>query len=133
MGEKDEGMVNELPQQNGYEDIQSESSTSQNGIKIWVEIPKVSDNTDKGTGDVETSETGNNEAEHEGNNACHPMVTRSKAGILKPRVYTADLTLSSLDEVEPINLNEALKSEKWCKAMKEEMQMGIQTESWCKW
>ncbi|KAL2532943.1 cysteine-rich RLK (RECEPTOR-like protein kinase) 8 [Abeliophyllum distichum] len=130
MSEKDEGMVNELPQQNDHEDIQSKSSTSQNGIKIWVEIPKGSDDTDKSRGNDEISETGNDEAEYEGDNAGHPMVTRSKVGIVKPRVYTTDLTLSSVDEMEPVNLNEALKSEKWCKAMKEECDALMKNQTW---
>ncbi|KAL2475264.1 Retrovirus-related pol polyprotein from transposon tnt 1-94 [Abeliophyllum distichum] len=45
--EKDEGMVNKLPQQNEHENIQSESLGSQSGIEIWVEMPKVADDTDK--------------------------------------------------------------------------------------
>ncbi|KAL2524509.1 Integrase catalytic domain-containing protein [Abeliophyllum distichum] len=82
MIENDEGMVNKLPQQSEHEDIQSESSDSQAGIKIWVEMPKVANDADKYRGNDEISEIGNDVVEYggdDGDKYGHPMVTRSKA------------------------------------------------------
>ena len=45
----------------------------------------------------------------------HPMQTRSKSSIYKPKILTA-----SLDEIEPTTVNEALGSNYWRKAISEE-------------
>ncbi|KAL2485872.1 Uncharacterized protein Adt_30628 [Abeliophyllum distichum] len=92
----------------GQRDTQPEASESQAGIKIWVDMPEIEKNAD---------------------NAGHHMLTRSKAGMIKPRTYTTAM-LHSLDEMEPINLEEAQKSEKWCKAMKEEYDALIKNQTW---
>ncbi len=43
------------------------------------------------------------------------MITRSKSGIFKPKIYTAQM-----NEVEPASHDQAIKHEKWKKAMDEE-------------
>ncbi|KAL2466636.1 Retrovirus-related Pol polyprotein from transposon RE1 [Abeliophyllum distichum] len=117
--ENDE-VVNEQSQQNGHETIQPESSESQSRIKIWVEMPTVAEDADKNRGNKEISEIGIDEVK------CGGV----EAGIMKPKVYSTDVTLPSLDEIEPGNLNEALKSEKWCKAMKEEYDALMKNQTW---
>lgn len=43
------------------------------------------------------------------------MVTRERSGILKPKVYTANLDIE-----EPCNFQQAMQSEKWKAAMNDE-------------
>ncbi|KAL2517563.1 Uncharacterized protein Adt_13810 [Abeliophyllum distichum] len=56
------------------------------------------------------------EVEQETEKCRHPMMTRLKAGIVKPKAYMIDAISHCTDEVEPGCLDEALKSEKWYKA-----------------
>ncbi|KAL2481037.1 CCHC-type domain-containing protein [Abeliophyllum distichum] len=79
---------------------------------------------------VTTDKDNVDKAKEYGDKFGNPMVTRSKAGIVKPKVYTADAISHSLDEIEPISLDEVLKSEKWCKAMKEEYDALIKNQTW---
>ncbi|KAL2526986.1 putative mitochondrial protein [Abeliophyllum distichum] len=106
----DEGLNNKLSQQLEHRDIQPESLESQDGIRIWVDMPEVGHDADK---------------------CGHPMVTRSMVGIVKPKVCIAAAVSDSLDEIEPVSfsLDEALKSEKWCKAMKEEYDALIKNQT----
>lgn len=55
----------------------------------------------------------------------HPMVTRSKVGIFKPKVYTTELSL-----VEPKDVYEALLVPSWKKAVDEEFQALIKNDMW---
>ena len=45
----------------------------------------------------------------------HPMITRGKAGIFKPKVYIVVLLHKELDTVQ-----EAINDERWLQAMKDE-------------
>ena len=47
----------------------------------------------------------------------HPMVTRSKAGIFKPKLYQVS---SKTQPLLPKNTSDALKDPKWKKAMEDE-------------
>ncbi|KAH9679450.1 retrovirus-related pol polyprotein from transposon RE1 [Citrus sinensis] len=55
----------------------------------------------------------------------HKMITRSKSGIFKPKLYTATLI-----NKEPDTIQEALKDKNWYKAMKEEYEALIRNETW---
>ena len=55
----------------------------------------------------------------------HQMITRSKAGIFKPKVYIADLV-----HKEPDTVHEALNDSKWLQAMKEEYDALISNDTW---
>ena len=50
----------------------------------------------------------------------HPMTTRSKVGIFKPKIFTIESTTKQLTS-EPNSVTEASKSNKWKKAMKVEI------------
>ncbi|KAH9736625.1 retrovirus-related pol polyprotein from transposon RE1 [Citrus sinensis] len=58
----------------------------------------------------------------------HPMVTRSKAGIFKPK--TTFLTTSSSPSHEPYSISEALADPKWLQAMKLEYQALMDNKTW---
>ena len=60
------------------------------------------------------------------------MVTRSKAGIFKKKIYTASTVSSSLIPIfaEPSNVQEALSSPKWKQAMTEEFNALMQNQTW---
>ena len=53
------------------------------------------------------------------------MITRSKAGIFKPKIYTVVLT-----HKEPDIMQEALNYSKWLQAMKEEYDALIKNNTW---
>ncbi|CAA0842042.1 cysteine-rich RLK (RECEPTOR-like protein kinase) 8, partial [Striga hermonthica] len=55
----------------------------------------------------------------------HPMVTRLKAGILKPRSL-----IGVVEEKEPSSLHEALESENWKEAMKSEYAALMKNKTW---
>ncbi|TXG54024.1 hypothetical protein EZV62_019280 [Acer yangbiense] len=55
----------------------------------------------------------------------HPMITRAKTGIYKPRVWLAEL-----DDNEPSTVQEALSHPKWFEAMKEEFQALRKNQTW---
>lgn len=59
----------------------------------------------------------------------HPMKTRSKSGIYKPRIHTTELT-SPPDDVKPSSPTQALLSPTWKKAMDEEFQTLMKNETW---
>ncbi|KAG8480454.1 hypothetical protein CXB51_024676 [Gossypium anomalum] len=56
---------------------------------------------------------------------CHPMQTRSKSGIFKPRVFS-----SVLDEKEPSTIDEAFQSAAWTAAAKAEYGALISNHTW---
>ncbi|TXG72772.1 hypothetical protein EZV62_001351 [Acer yangbiense] len=57
--------------------------------------------------------------------STHPMITRSKDGIFKPKIYSSHTKMKTIckenESIEPASVLEALKSEKWKKAMKGEL------------
>ncbi|KAH9726030.1 retrovirus-related pol polyprotein from transposon RE1 [Citrus sinensis] len=55
----------------------------------------------------------------------HPMTTRSKVGIFKPKLYTATLL-----HKEPDSVYEAIQNPKWLTAMKEEYAALMQNGTW---
>ncbi|KAG8495625.1 hypothetical protein CXB51_013396 [Gossypium anomalum] len=56
---------------------------------------------------------------------CHPMQTRPKSGIFKPRVFS-----SVLDEKEPSTIDEAFQSAAWTAAAKAEYGALISNHTW---
>lgn len=52
----------------------------------------------------------------------HPMVTRAKAGIFKPKSY--------LTETEPLSVKDALQSPHWLAAMQDELQALTKNKTW---
>ncbi|KAL4368436.1 hypothetical protein GQ457_05G012080 [Hibiscus cannabinus] len=50
--------------------------------------------------------------------SCHPMVTRSKSGVIKPKVFLAEGV--SLELPEPKNILQALETKEWSQARKVE-------------
>ncbi|KAL3634153.1 hypothetical protein CASFOL_021207 [Castilleja foliolosa] len=57
----------------------------------------------------------------------HPMVTRAKVGIHKPRILSAEKVEN---DYEPRNVNEALKSAVWKKAMQDEYEALLRNKTW---
>ena len=57
----------------------------------------------------------------------HPMVTRSKAGIFKPKLYQIS---TQPQTTLPSNASEALKEPSWKKVMKDEYNALIKNETW---
>ncbi|KAH9803128.1 G-type lectin S-receptor-like serine/threonine-protein kinase [Citrus sinensis] len=55
----------------------------------------------------------------------HKMITRSKSGIFKPKLYT-----TTLINKEPDTIQEALNDKNWYKAMKEEYEALIRNKTW---
>ena len=53
------------------------------------------------------------------------MVTRSKSGIFKPKVYITTLT-----NKEPSTVQEALSDQNWHQAMKDEYEALLRNETW---
>lgn len=62
-------------------------------------------------------------------NIGHQMITGSKAEIFKPKIY-ASLVVDELIETEPANVDEALSSSSWKKAMQEEYDTLMKNETW---
>ncbi|KAE8655186.1 Endoglucanase 20 [Hibiscus syriacus] len=56
---------------------------------------------------------------------AHPMCTRSKAGVFKPKTF-----ISSYDEVIPTTVHEAFQSEKWTAAIHDELNALQQNGTW---
>ncbi|CAI9773311.1 unnamed protein product [Fraxinus pennsylvanica] len=57
----------------------------------------------------------------------HPMITRGKAGVFKPKVYLGN---STGNISEPKNVTEAMMNDDWKKAMGEEFNALTKTETW---
>ncbi|KAH9646461.1 retrovirus-related pol polyprotein from transposon RE2 [Citrus sinensis] len=57
--------------------------------------------------------------------SSHPMITRSKSGIFKPKVYTVTLA-----NKEPSTVQEALSSQNWHQAMVDEYEALIKNKTW---
>ncbi|KAH9706324.1 retrovirus-related pol polyprotein from transposon RE1 [Citrus sinensis] len=57
--------------------------------------------------------------------SSHPMITRSKSGIFKPKVYTVTLA-----NKEPSTVQEALSSQNWHQAMVDEYAALVKNETW---
>lgn len=55
----------------------------------------------------------------------HHMITRSKSGIFKPKVYSV-----SISSIEPHNYDQAIKNDVWKKAMDEEYNALIKNQTW---
>ena len=55
----------------------------------------------------------------------HQMITKSKCGIFKPKLYTAVLPNS-----EPNTVREALNDQNWYRAMRDEYKTLIRNETW---
>ncbi|KAG8498559.1 hypothetical protein CXB51_004875 [Gossypium anomalum] len=55
----------------------------------------------------------------------HPMQTRSKNGIFKPKVFSAELS-----ETEPATIEEALASKEWALAAQQEYEALLKNETW---
>ncbi|KAA3477498.1 Retrovirus-related Pol polyprotein from transposon TNT 1-94 [Gossypium australe] len=56
---------------------------------------------------------------------CHPMLTRSKHGIFKPKMFS-----TILDEKEPLTIIEAFKSSTWTVAAQAEYAASIANNTW---
>lgn len=59
-------------------------------------------------------------------NNAHPMITRSKAGIFKPRLYSTH----SMADSEPNSIEEALSNSKWNTTMMQEYKALIKNKTW---
>lgn len=57
----------------------------------------------------------------------HPMQTRAKAGIFKPKALSAQI---SFDDIEPQNFQHALRSPAWKKAMQNELSALARNQTW---
>ena len=112
--------TNNLHQQESSSNSLSEPSTSQ-------VIPQIS----KSTQTQPEPQTSNQQyTEYNPNRILnsqptHKMITRTKSGIFKPKLYTATLI-----NKEPDTVPEALNDKNWYKAMKEEYEALIRNETW---
>ena len=61
-------------------------------------------------------------------NPSHPMITRAKAGIFKPKAYN---TKKALSLETPSNVAEALSDNNWKLAMQDEFNALIKNQTWC--
>nr|KYP59043.1 Retrovirus-related Pol polyprotein from transposon TNT 1-94 [Cajanus cajan] len=62
---------------------------------------------------------------------AHSMTTHAKAGIFRPKIYTAKATDHIYDStIEPHTVKEALSKPEWCQAMKEEYEALIKNNTW---
>lgn len=59
----------------------------------------------------------------------HPMVTRAKAGIFKPKVYIGEAKFN-LNDHEPVSIKEALEHSGWKQAMVDEIAALNRTNTW---
>ncbi|KAH9697122.1 retrovirus-related pol polyprotein from transposon RE2 [Citrus sinensis] len=57
--------------------------------------------------------------------STHPMITRAKAGIFKPKAF-----LTAHNSLEPSNVDEALSDSKWKAAMQDEFDALIRNKTW---
>jgi len=57
---------------------------------------------------------------------AHPMITRSKVGVFKPKTYTTTVSYAH----EPVSLKAALSSSSWLKAMQDEYRALLQNRTW---
>lgn len=57
--------------------------------------------------------------------ATHPMITRAKAGIFKPKTY-----LAAIQDLEPSSVKTALQDSRWFLAMKEEFEALQRNQTW---
>lgn len=57
------------------------------------------------------------------------MITRSKAGIFKPKIYTSQITLP-LAHIEPDSVEKAMTIKEWKEAMDEECAVLIKNQTW---
>ena len=57
---------------------------------------------------------------------AHPMITRSKAGVFKPKTYTTTVSYAH----EPVSLKVALSSSSWLPAMQDEYRALLQNRTW---
>ncbi|KAH9786678.1 retrovirus-related pol polyprotein from transposon RE1 [Citrus sinensis] len=57
--------------------------------------------------------------------SIHPMVTRAKSGIFKPKTY-----LAATQDIEPTSVKTTLSSQKWYMAMKEEVDALHRNQTW---
>jgi len=69
----------------------------------------------------------NNDNNHLENSNSHPMVTRAKAGIFKPKLYNS---VTSSFSSEPSTIKEALASSSWFQAMQQEYHALLQNKTW---
>lgn len=91
------------------------SDSSNATIPLIVELPIVNDSQPVDSTNIVCPAAGN-----------HPMVTRSKVGIHKPRIYH-DVVL---DDQEPSSYTEALTHKPWRAAMEEEYNALIRNKTW---
>lgn len=59
--------------------------------------------------------------------STHPMVTQSKVGIFKPKLYNAGLSCGTYI---PINRHEALQDVNWKQAMEAKFQALMRNQTW---
>ncbi|KAH9716509.1 retrovirus-related pol polyprotein from transposon RE1 [Citrus sinensis] len=73
------------------------------------------------------TETNNQNLPTQNTLSSHPMVTRSKAGIFKPKLYQVS---SKTQPLLPKNTLDALKDPKWKKAMEDEYHALMKSKTW---
>ncbi|KAL2466168.1 cysteine-rich RLK (RECEPTOR-like protein kinase) 8 [Abeliophyllum distichum] len=62
----------------------------------------------------------------------HPMITRGKAGVFKPKVYAGQAAeyIEKSGESEPLSVEEAMSNIKWKNAMKDEFDALVKNKTW---
>ncbi|KAH9678443.1 retrovirus-related pol polyprotein from transposon RE1 [Citrus sinensis] len=111
---------------------QQPSHTDRNNPSAPTMLPYVPDTTSDQSSDENSQNQHNNNTSHLNQTVVtpsslnqNPMITRGKAGIFKPKVYTAVLL-----HKEPGTVQEAINDEKWFQAMKAEYDALMSNGTW---
>ena len=110
---------------------QQPSNTNTNNPSVPIMLPFVPDTTYDQSPD-EISQNQHNNASHPNQTVLtsqslnhHPMITRGKTCIFKPKVYTVVLL-----HKEPDTVQEAIKDKRWFQAMKTEYDALMSNGNW---
>lgn len=116
-----------LPENTNNLNQQESSSYSLSEPSISQVIPQIPESTQTQPGPQTSNQqhTEYNPNRIQISQPTHKMITRSKSGIFKPKLYT-----STLINKEPDTVQEALNDKNWYKAMKEEYEALIRNETW---
>ncbi|KAL3634075.1 hypothetical protein CASFOL_021129 [Castilleja foliolosa] len=112
---------NSLSISKSHGSVQSDESFATEPLRI--EPPPLDQNDHSSCRMMHSSE---NNATGFRNTNQHPMVTRAKAGIYKPKVLSAEV----VGEFEPKNVNDALEIPVWREAMQQEYNALLRNNTW---
>ncbi|XP_029127967.1 uncharacterized protein LOC109802636 [Cajanus cajan] len=102
-----------------------------NTTNATIVVPNDDANTTNPIVPVSSSITNTGSTVLQSRTKAHSMTTRAKAGIFRPKIYTAKAAAHIYDStIEPHTVKEALSKPEWCQAMKEEYEALIKNNTW---